>query len=1123
MYYNKLGTNLIFYNGGVTMSFFSFFNKKRKKQNKYQLNILQKNSHLEICGQVLKEEYYVTEIWLFNREDPTDKYCMATQGPAGSFSFQIHLEDIIEKLEIDDKNKVGSYDWYFKVRYLATKVSKKRNLSNVSFIQENGKEYVEYFIRSGRFQHTVIKGLNYFNYKGDSVLNYVTTKGNLSLIINGEPLSPTKIQIDKVKSKKGFLRLKGKIFTRNSVIKASQVYLLGRESEIELTSDRLTVQHLKKESSLKYGLNQYLFEMEINVVHMNNGNVLPEDVFDLFIKLKLHDSMEEKLVRIGRPTRRAKLFLKEFYSIVGNEAVVVNPYYTFKKNNLSFEIYNYSAESYKYLRKLTRFSWLIRLFNKRKKVWIVGERIYKAQDTGFSFFKYMRTKYPDKNVYYVIDKDSPERNRVEPYGNVIEYKSKEHIFKTIIAEKVISSHHPDYLYPLRTPRFKKKIKADKVFLQHGVMGTKNMVANYGKNAYGFDTDLFMVSSDFEKDMIVNDFGYDPDEVYVTGLSRFDDLFQEDTNLKSQILIIPTWRDWIVTDEAFFDSEYYERYRHLINSEELKELANKYGFKIVFCLHPNMQRFSSYFNNDYVKVVNQGEISVQTLIKESALLITDYSSVAFDFSFLHKPVLYYQFDRARFLGARPSHLDLDNELPGEIAFENVELLQLIKEYADNDFKMKEHYKERANKFINYRDQNSRERIYNVIRNNTVKKSISDNQNYKLVKEAIYNKFRKSKNYYPTMKFFYKVGQWIIPTDKKLILFESGIGKQFGDSPRNIYEEILNQNLPYKKIWVYNKHHRFSDENTKKIKRLSPQYYYYLLRASYWVNNQNFPTYITKRKKTTYLQTWHGTPLKKMLYDIEEVQGRTEDYVDRVGAAVQNWDYLLSPSAYASNAFRSAFKYDGEIIESGYPRNDIFYSENQEELKRKVLNRIHLTNGKKIILYAPTFRDNQAATKNKFLFDIKMDLNKMKDCLGEDYVILLRMHVVVQNKLNLDDSLSDFVYNVSNYPDIQELLLISDILITDYSSVMFDFANTKKPMLFFTYDFEEYRDNIRGFYMDFEEEAPGPLLKDTDELIESITNLSIVQENYKEKYKLFYKKYCYLDDGRASQRVVESIFK
>jgi CDP-glycerol glycerophosphotransferase len=771
---------------------------------------------------------------------------------------------------------------------------------------------------------------------------------------------------------------------------------------------------------------------------------------------------------------------------------------------------------------MMRWSWVIRLFHLRKDIWIVGERIYKAQDTGYAFFRYMRTKHPERKVFYVIEKDSPEKRNVDPFGNVLEFKSKEHIYYTLIAKKVISSHHPDYLYPLRTAKFKNKVKADKVFLQHGVMGTKNMVANYGKYAHGFDTDFFIVSSDFEKEMIVNDFGYSPKEVFVTGLSRFDTLFKDDVKKKRQILIIPTWRDWIVTEEAFFESEYFERYEALINSSRLHRLAKEHNFDIVFCLHPNMQRFSKHFENPSVKIINQGEIDVQHLIKESALMITDYSSVAFDFSFLYKPVIYYQFDRSAFIGKMPSHLDLDKDLPGEICYEKDEILQLVEKYVGNDFKMKDEYKKRADKFINFRDQSSSERIYKVIRDNKAKRQILQSPKVELVAKAIFKRYRKSKWYFPSMRLFYKICSIIIPADKKLILFESGIGKQYADSPKNIYEEILRQNLDYKKVWVLNKQHRFKDPGTKRIQRLSPQYYYYLARAGYWVNNQNFPAYIKKRPGTVYLQTWHGTPLKKMLYDIEEVHGRAEDYVERIGRAVKNWDYLISPSPYATKAFRSAFRYDGEILETGYPRNDIFYKEEKNEVARSVRQKLNLDKNKKVILYAPTFRDDQTAGKNKFLFDIQMDLHKMKEQLGNEYIVLLRMHVVVSNQIRIDEDLEDFVMNVSGYPDIQDLYLVTDILITDYSSVMFDFANTGRPMLFFTYDLENYRDKLRGFYMDFEKEAPGPLVYDTDDIIRNIKDIDHVQACFKEKYFAFKKKYCPLEDGMASKRVVEKIF-
>ncbi len=1102
------------------MRMFSWIKRiRRKARLKKSLNITQVNNSLNISGRIEGPENHVVGLWLVSRNEKS-KIKVQDISPRNEFEFNIPLEGLFSLLQ---REKEDTFDWFLQVHRRQCEFNfSGEQKEDMHVIEKNGQLYVDYLIRCGRFQNTKIKGLQYYYHDEESLINYLTQKGNLSIIKNKEVEIPIKNQIDRLVNTNNGVKLEGKLFTRSSIINNGEVILRGRETKSFLRFPKVTFNILQKETETKFGLYRYKYSAEIDLKNLKDGSLFEEDIYDFFLRLELSNSIEDRYIRIGRPTFSTRLFLKDFYLKNFEQAIAVNPYFTFKYNNLSLEVYKYPIETFNYLRRLMRWSWFVKNLNKKKDVWLVGERIYKAQDTGYAFFKYVRENYPDKKIYYVIDKDSPEKDNVLKYGNVLDFKSKKHILYTLISKKIITSHHPDYLYPLRTTKFKNKVTGDKVFLQHGVMGTKNMVANYGKNAHGFDTDLFMVSSDFEKEMIVNDFGYSPKDVFVTGLSRFDTLFKDDVEKKRQILIIPTWRDWIVSEEAFFESEYYERYEQLINSRKLQQLANEHHFEVVFCLHPNMQRFSKFFENPSVKVINQGEIDVQFLIKQSALMITDYSSVGFDFSFLYKPVVYYQFDRERFIGKRPSHLDLDNDLPGEICYELEDILYLIEEYAKRDFEMKQTYQVRAKKFIKYRDQSSSERIYQVIRDNGARKKLLRRPKLEMLTKELFRRYRKSDFYFPSMKLFYRIGSKVIPVDKKLVLFESGVGKQFGDSPKNIYEEILSQNLDYKKVWVYNKQHRFPDPDTKRIKRLSPQYYYYLLKAGYWVNNQNFPTYIKKRPQTVYLQTWHGTPLKKMLYDIEEVHGRSDDYVERVGNAVKNWDFLISPSPYATQAFRSAFRYKGEVLETGYPRNDIFYKSEKDEIARSVQRKLNIDEGKKIILYAPTFRDDQISNKNKFLFDIQMDLHKMKEELGDEYVLLLRMHVVVSNKIQIEDSLSDFVYNVSKYPDIQDLYLITDILITDYSSVMFDFANTGRSMIFYTFDLEKYRDNLRGFYMDFENEAPGPLVYNTDEIIDSIKNMDFVRDKYKEKYMEFRKKYCPLEDGLACKRVVDRVF-
>jgi CDP-glycerol glycerophosphotransferase len=155
-------------------------------------------------------------------------------------------------------------------------------------------------------------------------------------------------------------------------------------------------------------------------------------------------------------------------------------------------------------------------------------------------------------------------------------------------------------------------------------------------------------------------------------------------------------------------------------------------------------------------------------------------------------------------------------------------------------------------------------------------------------------------------------------------------------------------------------------------------------------------------------------------------------------------------------------------------------------------------------------------------MRLDLKRLKEKFGDEYIILLRMHYVVASKMKLT-GLEDFAYDVSKYDDVSELYLASDMLITDYSSVFFDYANLRRPVLFFTYDIEKYGEQLRGFYIDMETELPGPLLMTNDAVVDAIENISGIEEEYKEKYDAFYDRFCSWDDGRASEKVVDAVFE
>ncbi len=1096
---------------------------KIKKRNSYKqaLTIHQDYEIIRLTGRLGKADIIAKELLLSSREDG-EMIKVAEGGTSPDFTFEFSIQQILPYFKEGEKS---NFDLYLNIQrpkehFTEESFTKIEERAVLQTRDDEGTDVI-YPVRLGRFNEMEV--LHYVPYEdqGLQTFIYVTKKGNVSLAANAMVRLKPKVQIDEIVIRNHQLSFNGKLFTRDASIKKAVLLLKGRDTNNEVRID-VTTEKLSEQTLNKYGMHRYKYEVEADFQRIYEDLAFGQDIYDFFFELTFDFAEEPLLIRIGKPRFRARNFLKDGYVERGQNIYALTPYFTFKGFNLSLQADEFSHEAYWYMKKIKRWSWLLRPFYRSQNIWLVGERPYKAQDTGFHFFKYLREKHPKRKAYYVIEETSPELNHVKPLGNVLYYKSKEHIFHAFMARKVIGSHHPDYLFPLRTKSYKKAIKATKVFLQHGIMGTKNMVANYGKRAPGFDTDLFLVSSDFEKNMIVRDFGYPYDEVKVTGLSRFDSLLAGDVETKRQILIIPTWRDWIINDDIFLESEYFERYRELINHPKLHELADKLGFELIFCLHPNMQKFTSYFTGTRVRIISQGEVDVQRLLKESAMMITDYSSVGFDFSFLHKPILYYQFDKNRFIGKRRSHLDLENDLPGQIVYEVDDILDEVEKYANQQFKAEEEYIQRSAKFLKYRDRHHNDRIYEAIQEFEPRKNWFVKLKESELFQVLFKRYRKSKYYFPTMRLFYNAARRLMPVDPNLIVFESGVGKQYADSPRAIYEEIVSRGLNYKKVWIYNKNIRFSDENTKIVKRLSPSYYYYLAKARYWVNNQNFPTYLGKRPQTTYIQTWHGTPLKKMLFDIEKVEGRDEGYVERVHRATKTWDYLISPSAYATKAFRSAFRYEGELLEIGYPRNDIFYRDDREQLAERILQRLNIPEGKKVILYAPTFRDNQTSKNNKFTFELQFDFEQMQRELGDEYVLLLRMHVVVSNKVYIPEEYRDFVYNVSNYPDIQELYLVTDVLITDYSSVMFDFANMNRPILFFTYDFEMYRDQLRGFYMDFENEAPGPLLRTSDEVTAAIKNIDQVKHDYEGRYQAFHEKFCSLEDGHAASRVVDRFF-
>ncbi len=396
---------------------------------------------------------------------------------------------------------------------------------------------------------------------------------------------------------------------------------------------------------------------------------------------------------------------------------------------------------------------------------------------------------------------------------------------------------------------------------------------------------------------------------------------------------------------------------------------------------------------------------------------------------------------------------------------------------------------------------------------------------IAKHLAKNKMKKVlKNKNEINKYLYRHKYINEPIEENWVMFETFMGKSYADSPKYIYE-YLAKNYPgkYKFIWVLNDPKEKLPYEGIIVKRFTKKYAYYLAKSKYFVFNIRQPLWFRKREGQVFLETWHGTPLKRLAFDQEEVTAASPTYKSQFYRQKQEWDYLIAANKFSSDIFKSCFMYtNGTMLEIGYPRNDLLYAPNKDQIALDLKKKLHIPLDKKTILYAPTWRDDEYYGKGQYKFKLKLDLEMMKKELGDEYVILLRTHHYIADALDVT-GVEDFAYNLSKYDDITEIYLISDICITDYSSVFFDFANLKRPMLFYTYDIDKYRDVLRGFYIDMEKELPGPLVYSTKEVIDQIKHLDEMNQKYAKRYEVFYEKFCSIDDGNASQRAVEAVFK
>lgn len=404
--------------------------------------------------------------------------------------------------------------------------------------------------------------------------------------------------------------------------------------------------------------------------------------------------------------------------------------------------------------------------------------------------------------------------------------------------------------------------------------------------------------------------------------------------------------------------------------------------------------------------------------------------------------------------------------------------------------------------------------------------------KIIVEKNYYLNKYSRKLYVSLnKLKYNIKYSKNEVDDKIILFESYNARNISCTPKRILEIMSNDEKfnNYKLIVSVRDDEKYkklySQKNIHFVKYNSNEYYTCLSKAKYLFVNSRLPKYVTIKKEQVYIQCWHGTPLKRLGADIidngrngiERLEDTIESYINE-GKRIS---YFLSPSKYASDKFCTAFCLDKLnksdcLLEIGYPRNDFLTNISKIEINA-LKDKYAIDKSKKTILYAPTWRDNEYSAKDGYTHKLALDIEKLQKQIGNDFQILLRSHYFISSIFDTN-KYDDFIIDVSKIDDINELYVISDMLITDYSSVFFDYSILKKPILFYMYDKKIYEDSIRGFYLNLDE-LPGAIIETEQDLYENIISpkFDIGVHNK------FIDKFCYLDDGQAGERLINMVIK
>ena len=356
--------------------------------------------------------------------------------------------------------------------------------------------------------------------------------------------------------------------------------------------------------------------------------------------------------------------------------------------------------------------------------------------------------------------------------------------------------------------------------------------------------------------------------------------------------------------------------------------------------------------------------------------------------------------------------------------------------------------------------------------------------------------------------------LLPLKKNLWVFDAYWASQFSSNEKAMYEYLQENHPNMKSVWFLKDTSIPISGNGKKVREKSFAYYWTLARAKFLVQNANFPQEYVKRRGQIEVETLHGTFMKTMGFDEPHFTTATRNVKTRFAERNLRWDYIVSPSKFMDFS-PFVFRTNARVIKSGFPRNDVLVQGNNVQNIERLKLKLGIPAGNEVVLYAPTFR-NQGG------FDFQLDIEKYLAKLGDRQTLVVRLHYFVAKEIDFSQY-GDRIINASEYPVIEDLYLVSDVLVTDYSSVMFDYAVLNRPMVFFAYDLEWYLSPLnRGTYLEYEKILPGPIVKTSDDLIDVLSDIEALKQRYSDNLAVFRDEFVtYGRQGDAAKTVVERI--